>query len=276
MPAAATGTESARNPSAMPSVLRPACASGQTPKAAPMPTTRGHRSRTVTVQPASRSPIAVPSPPMPAPTTTACPLMLPAYYICSVASVVVVPTRRETALDAAIEVIGTGGSRALTHRAVDQAGGLPEGTTSNYFRTREALLAGVLAHISRAETAPLDGMLPSTGLTVDALVAISAERIEYLLGPGRTLTLARHALFLEASWNPELRPDLLVESQQWRALGTALLTQLDCPDPARRSRWLFAYIDGLLADQLARPDPDFDAAAAVRAAVHGLLRVGPS
>jgi tetracycline repressor-like protein len=43
---------------------------------------------------------------------------------------------------------------------------------------------------------------------------------------------------------------------------------------ARRSRWLFAYIDGLLADQLARPDPDFDAAAAVRAGVEGLL--GPA
>jgi Tetracyclin repressor-like, C-terminal domain len=46
---------------------------------------------------------------------------------------------------------------------------------------------------------------------------------------------------------------------------------LGCPDPAQRSRWLFAYIDGLLADQLARPDKDFDAAAAVRAGLYGLL-----
>jgi hypothetical protein len=42
-------------------------------------------------------------------------------------------------------------------------------------------------------------------------------------------------------------------------------------EPALRSRWLFAYIDGLLADQLARPSADFDAAAAVRAGLDGLL-----
>jgi AcrR family transcriptional regulator len=185
------------------------------------------------------------------------------------------PSRRDAALDAAIEVLGTGGSRALTHRAVDQAGGLPEGTTSNYFRTREALVAGVLRHISTAESAPLDDLLPPSGLTVDDLVRISAERVEYLLGPGRALTLARHALFLEAAWTPSLRADLLAESRYWWDLGTALLTQLGCPDPGRRSRWLFAYVDGLLADQLARPDPEFDAAAAVRAGLEGLLgRVG--
>jgi AcrR family transcriptional regulator len=181
------------------------------------------------------------------------------------------PSRRDVALDAAVRVLGAGGSRALTHRAVDQAGGLPEGTTSNYFRSREALVAGVLSHISTAEAAPLDELLPPAGLTVDDLVRISAERIRHLLGPGRELTLARHALFLEAAWTPSLRAGLLAESRYWWDLGAALLTELGCPDPTRRSRWLFAYIDGLLADQLARPDPDFDPAAAVRAGIEGLL-----
>ena len=139
------------------------------------------------------------------------------------------------------------------------------------FRTRKALVAGVLAHISRAESAPIDGQIPPGGLSVDALVALSAQRIEYLLGPGRGLTLARHALFLEAALDPALRPDLLAESQPWWDLGAQLFTALGVPDPAVRSRWLFAYIDGLLADQLARPSDDFDAAAAVRAGLQGLL-----
>jgi AcrR family transcriptional regulator len=170
-----------------------------------------------------------------------------------------------------VDVLGSGGSRALTHRSVDRAAGVAEGTTSNHFRTRAALIAGALQFISAAESAPLGDLLPAGGLTVDALVAVSAERVDFLLGAGRTLTLARHALFLEAAWNPELRPDLIAESQRWWDLGTTLLTQLGCPEPRRRSRWLFAYIDGLLADQLARPDPDFDAAAAIRAALTGLL-----
>ncbi len=188
---------------------------------------------------------------------------------------VVPPSRRDAALAAAVQVLGSGGSRALTHRAVDQAGRLPPGTTSNYFRTREALVAGVLSHISTVESAPLDQLLPPTGLTVDDLVRISADRVHYLLGPGRELTLARHALFLEAAWTPSLRAALLAESRYWWDLGAALLGQLGAPDPARRSRWLFAYIDGLLADQLARPDPDFDAAAAVRAGIEGLLGPAP-
>lgn len=173
-------------------------------------------------------------------------------------------------LAAAVEVLGSVGSRGFTHRAVDRAAGVAEGTTPNYFRTREALVAGVLRHISETEAAPLGSMLPEK-LTVDALVAISAERVEFLLGPGRTLTLARHALFLGAAHNPALRPDLLAESRRWWDLGVVLLGQLGVAERERRSRWLFAYIDGLLADQLARPDPSFDATAAIRG-ITGLLR----
>lgn len=179
-------------------------------------------------------------------------------------------SRRDAVLAAAVEVLGNVGARGFTHRAVDRAAHVPEGTTSNHFRTRAALVAGVLSYISAAESAPLDELLPPR-MTVDDLVAISAQRVNYLLREGRTLTLARHALFLEAAWNPALRPGLLAESQRWWDLGTALFTQLAVADPARRSRWLFAYIDGLLADQLARPDPSFDAAAAVRAGLTGLL-----
>ncbi|MFC7482775.1 TetR/AcrR family transcriptional regulator [Luedemannella flava] len=52
--------------------------------------------------------------------------------------------RRDDLLDAAITVLGEGGMRALTHRAVDAAAGLPAGSTSNYFRTRDALLGAVI------------------------------------------------------------------------------------------------------------------------------------
>ena len=180
-----------------------------------------------------------------------------------------VPGRREQTLAAAVEVLAAGGSRALTHRAVDDAAGLPRGTTSNHFRTRTALVAGVLSHISAQESGPV-GELPD--LDVDGLVALVAERIGFLLGPGRSLTLARHPIFLEASRDPVLRADLLAESAKWWRLGERLLAALDCPRPAERSRWLFAYIDGLLADQLARPAPAFDPAAAVRTALEGLLR----
>src|SRR5919107_1137181 len=53
--------------------------------------------------------------------------------------------RRSVILDAALRVIAEQGMRALTHRAVDAAAGLPGGSTSYYFRSRAALLTGCVA-----------------------------------------------------------------------------------------------------------------------------------
>ena len=54
-------------------------------------------------------------------------------------------------LDAAITVLGGRGVRGLTHRAVDAAAGAPAGTTSNHFRTRDALLDGVVDRFAERE-----------------------------------------------------------------------------------------------------------------------------
>ncbi|QVQ50651.1 TetR/AcrR family transcriptional regulator [Spiractinospora alimapuensis] len=48
--------------------------------------------------------------------------------------------RRDRLRDTAIEVLAADGARGLTHRAVDRVAGLPQGTTKNYFGTRDALL----------------------------------------------------------------------------------------------------------------------------------------
>ncbi|GIG66798.1 TetR/AcrR family transcriptional regulator [Phytomonospora endophytica] len=57
--------------------------------------------------------------------------------------------RREQLADAAVTVLAAHGSRGLTHRAVDTAADVPAGTTSRYFRTREALVDAVVERITR-------------------------------------------------------------------------------------------------------------------------------
>ncbi len=52
--------------------------------------------------------------------------------------------RRELILDTAIGLLGDSGVHAVTHRAVDGAAGLAAGSTSNYFRSRDALLEAVV------------------------------------------------------------------------------------------------------------------------------------
>src|SRR5262245_53564436 len=67
--------------------------------------------------------------------------------------------RRVAIADAAIALLASEGSRGLTHRAVDAHLELPKGSTSYYFRTREALIAAAgtrLASIDRADVEAIE------------------------------------------------------------------------------------------------------------------------
>ncbi len=48
--------------------------------------------------------------------------------------------RADLVADTALALLAGRGMRGLTHRAVDEAAGLPQGSTSNVARTRQALL----------------------------------------------------------------------------------------------------------------------------------------
>lgn len=55
--------------------------------------------------------------------------------------------RRELTLATAVDVFARRGLHGLTHGGVDRAGELPSGTTSNYFRTRAALVQAVCEEV---------------------------------------------------------------------------------------------------------------------------------
>ena len=73
---------------------------------------------------------------------------------------------RERALQAAVELLGAEGVRALSHARVDERAGLPPGTTSNWFRTRRALLGGVVDWIAERERADFDPAAMPTAITI--------------------------------------------------------------------------------------------------------------
>lgn len=66
-------------------------------------------------------------------------------------------TRREQVLAAAVAVFQEGGPHALTHRAVDRAARVPDGTTSNAFRSRDELVGAVAREIARRRLAAPEG-----------------------------------------------------------------------------------------------------------------------
>ena len=70
---------------------------------------------------------------------------------------VLTPRRREL-LDAALTVTAAHGLRGLTHRAVDREAGLPEGTCSAYFRTRQALQHALAGQVARQLTTDVEDL----------------------------------------------------------------------------------------------------------------------
>ncbi len=156
-------------------------------------------------------------------------------------------------VEAAIDLVGTKGLRALTHARVDERAGLPKGSTSNYFRSHQALLSGVVDGI-------VDRELPSVGVafspsTPDELVGALCALFEYLTTVNRTVTTARLVLFMEASHNAALREALSRGRAAMEALGVVALARLGARQPHTAGIAIAACFEGLLLHQIARHDP---------------------
>ncbi|MDN6123408.1 MAG: TetR family transcriptional regulator [Brevibacterium sp.] len=65
-------------------------------------------------------------------------------------------SRRDVVTDSAIAVVAEQGVRGLTHRAVDALAELPVGSTSNVYRTRDALVTGIMERIGELNTQQLE------------------------------------------------------------------------------------------------------------------------
>jgi DNA-binding transcriptional regulator YbjK len=170
-----------------------------------------------------------------------------------------VPTRREQILDAAIAVLGRQGVRALTHRAVDAAAALPQGSTSNYFRTRDALFGGVVERVSERERAGFDELAAAAAPTTPAeLAGVLAAAARVATRENRELTLSRFAILVEAGIHPQLRRKLGEVAADVRAWATDWLRAVGSLHPERDMAYLGNYVDARVLHQLAQPDPAFD------------------
>ncbi len=172
-----------------------------------------------------------------------------------------VTSKRERALTAAIELLGTSGLRALTHARVDEEAGLPKGSTSNYFRTRAALLAGVVEWMVQQETPAVSTALRPTSAEqfVDEVCGLFA----FMTGPNRTMTAARMVLWVEGAHDESLRQALMRGRAAMADLVVPALARLGARDPDAAADALAACFDGLFMNHIARhietdPRPIFE------------------
>ena len=195
-------------------------------------------------------------------------------------------SRRAEIADAAISTLARDGMRGLTHRAVDRVAGLPEGSASYYFRTRQALLQATVERLAeldstdmppgtdmppRADMPPSTGLPASSGQDLDAFAAAAARIVESWLTSGRERQLARYELALEATRRPELRQVLVASGATIRAMVASQFAAAGVRQPGERAADFVAFLDGLLFDQIAGAGARELTSADLRAAIRALL-----
>lgn len=182
------------------------------------------------------------------------------------------PTRRDVIADAAIGTLARAGSRGLTHRAVDGAAGLPEGSTSYYLRSRASLLAAIvdrLAVLDRGVVPEVQGAPVGGTGGFDAAEVLTQVVIEQL-GPGRDRLVARYELALEAVRRPDMQPALNAGKAAVRGRVSELLAGAGTPEPDVVAGDVLTLLDGLLFEEVTGAGPG-RSAAQITALVRAML-----
>ncbi|MCG2620563.1 TetR family transcriptional regulator [Arthrobacter sp. I2-34] len=157
--------------------------------------------------------------------------------------------RRDLIAEAATELIAQDGMRALTHRALDARLGLPAGSASYYFRTRDELLAATLGHlraypVRHIQAAELAVPLSSQGTDLEGMAALLADYLESIITARPHHIKARYALALELSGREEFS-DSISDALVSRAQAVELFTSLGSSDPQTLAAGFLALLEGL-------------------------------
>jgi DNA-binding transcriptional regulator YbjK len=180
-------------------------------------------------------------------------------------------TQTEVLLAAAVSVVAEEGFHGLTQPAVDEAAGLPEGTCSTSFETREALVRGLTDYVARRAGQNLGGLAAELGETalvddkgVDAVTRALLRAVQ-----DRDLLVTRFELNLRAARDPELATVLSGHRRVLVDVLGGMLTGRGKPLSAASAETLVASFDGVMMGAL--PRPEAQRKAFVRRSVEALM-----
>ncbi|MFJ8753112.1 TetR/AcrR family transcriptional regulator [Streptomyces sp. NPDC102441] len=156
------------------------------------------------------------------------------------------PSRAELIADAALALLAERGMRGLTHRAVDEQAGLPQGSTSNHARTRQALLEAAVRRLAELEARVLaPGELLTSGDPAQAAAGLAHALHRYLTG-STELLVCRYELALEATRRPDLRAFYDDAGRRFREPLVALMTAAGSAEPERHALSVVAWAEGMM------------------------------
>lgn len=164
---------------------------------------------------------------------------------------------REALMRATVTVVGDGGLRALTYRAVAAEAGVSHGLVRHHFGTRDQLIADAMEY---AIDESLRGSNMLNGhLTIDEFAA----GIESLAEREGRIQSFQYELLLESRRRPELRPLAERHYQAYREAIARQLLQLGVDDE-ELTELIWYALDGIVFKQLVAPESVAPALALIR------------
>lgn len=156
---------------------------------------------------------------------------------------------RTALLRAAIRVVGKGGLRQLTYRAVAAEAGVTHGLVAHHFGSRDALMVEALK-FSAEESIHASSLMADTGDLEDYLVGLAE-----MVASDPDSQVFQYELLLEARRNPDLRPLADELERTYREAAHAGLRQLGFDDP-QLAELVYATLDGLVFQQVTSGDAE--------------------
>jgi DNA-binding transcriptional regulator YbjK len=164
--------------------------------------------------------------------------------------------RRQQLLDAAQHVIADDGLKGLTHRAVDRRAGLPEGSCSAYWRTRNALQEALTEYVAGTLLADVDVLTEQIRACgpedEQASVAATLELFLRWLDQ-RDLLVARLELTMAGTRDPDLARLLADHRARLTRIVEEIMTAAGKEHGEERAEALVASYDGVLMAALQKP-----------------------
>jgi AcrR family transcriptional regulator len=171
------------------------------------------------------------------------------------------PDRRARLLDAALAVAGERGLRAVTHRAVEDAAGVPRGSSVYYFPSKPRLIDAMVERLAEVEERRSATLAHAVALALAS--SDGPSRLESLLSEivswidaDRSFALAHYELVLAGARDVELRAKTSRAAQSLWRLAEPIALAAGSTSPQRDGRMIVAVLDGLLLDRLTHDPKD--------------------
>lgn len=172
---------------------------------------------------------------------------------------------RRGLVEAAVSLLAEDGMRGVTHRRVERAAGVSQGTLKYHFGSLEGLVAAVVEVMADVELGSVLTVPPelveqfvATGSVPDEVWRRADAAVAEIMGRPE-LVRARFEIYLHAATRPELQA-VIARGRERFVARTAeslapLLGQGNEESARSAARMVLALVDGVLLHEVSAPDP---------------------